>query len=122
MKMPKGFLGPRGGGAVFWPLPRRTIERPAMRQGPVWLAAVSALAGAARHADGWHVVARFLNRSSLIDDFPEFPLYLSSGASATMRVQIALFDDDNGPAPDGGLVGWTTGTLDAGGTNGSSSR
>jgi hypothetical protein len=45
-------------------------------------------------------------------------LYGAPGTSHRIRIEIGVFDDSEGTAPDGGFVGWNIGTLVAtGGTN-----
>jgi|SRR5688572_3135050 len=44
----------------------------------------------------------------------------AGGAPRRVRVQFGIFDDDEGPAPAGGYLGWNVGTIDVNGDAGNS--
>ncbi len=84
----------------------------------VGIAALVCLA-AGRSAWGYHIEVRFVRSTSPIDpSIPNNTLFTSPGTSNRIRIQFGVFDDDAGPAPAGGFVGWNVGTLSmTGGTN-----
>jgi hypothetical protein len=48
-------------------------------------------------------------------DKPHPVLDISDGRARQIRLQFGVFDDDNGPAPEGGFLGWNMGLLEASG-------
>ncbi len=85
-----------------------------MRQALVWLAATCALASPCA---AWQIRARMVLRTGTETGYD--PIYVWPGSTGMIRIQLGVFDDVDGPAPAGGLIGWTMGTLSGAGTNGS---
>jgi len=72
--------------------------------------------GLAWPSSAWHFECRFIERIGTTDHvLPNNTIDASNGELRLIRVQFGVFDDTDGPAPAGGLVGWQSGSLTVGG-------
>ena len=81
------------------------------------LVGLLSVAGVASSASAYEIRCRFVERVGSVD----VPLQ-SNVIDATdhgvhnIRIQFGVFDDADGPAPDGGFVGWNVGTMTVSGS------
>jgi hypothetical protein len=66
---------------------------------------------AAGQAQAFSFRARWVERTGPVDTPIFGDLIESDGLAHRIRLQLGVFDDASGPAPSGGLIGWTSGTL-----------
>ena len=59
----------------------------------------------------WELRTRFVERVGNVDSLISSPHSIPSDAPTRIRFQIGVFDDDAGPAPAAGVLGWNFGTL-----------
>lgn len=80
----------------------------------------AAILGAAVTADAYEIRTRFVHRyfdQDLVIPGNNYFLHAPyPNTPVRIRLQIGVFDDANGPAPAGGMLGWNTGTLNTSGT------
>ncbi|MGE3110084.1 MAG: hypothetical protein AB7N65_01690 [Vicinamibacterales bacterium] len=63
-------------------------------------------------ADAWTFDYRFVERVGTTDNPIPGHIYNGTpGVPVRLRVQFAIFDDGAGPAPAGGFIAWTNGTI-----------
>jgi hypothetical protein len=68
--------------------------------------------GAAESAHAWHFDYRFVERVGTVDTpLVNGAVYPASGAPIRLRFQVGVFDDSSNPAPAGGFIGWSQGTI-----------
>ncbi len=76
------------------------------------LACAAGALGATCAADAWQIQIRWVQRIGDTDTVLENNVLTASpDEPVRVRLQIGVFADANGPAPLGGCLGWTTGTL-----------
>lgn len=76
------------------------------------LLGIACIAAASTSAGAWEFRCRFVERTGIGQE----PLFgnmidASDGGVRNIRVQFGVFNDADGPAPDGGFEGWNLGTI-----------
>jgi hypothetical protein len=74
--------------------------------------AFAATAFSSLQASAYEIRARFSGRTGTKDPIADGMVYLPPGSLLRIRAQFGIFDNGAEPVPDGGILGWTEGTIE----------